>query len=219
MIEGVIQYRLDFSHAALGAYLPSVLLNTLNTCREGLCALGLIGQDANRYEGYGFGNISCRVELPENREAFIITGSQTGHIAVLGRQHYALVTQCEPMQNRLRAIGETPPSSEAMTHAIIYQTLPEIEAVIHVHSPDLWQNAQVLGLPITAADVTYGTPQMAAAAREILFTSYAQQAGLLAMLGHEDGIVAWGTTLAGAQARIMHLINTIQVQKDTPWFI
>lgn len=216
MTEGVIQYHLDFSPQALA---DDFLLDKLNACRTWLFAQGLIGQDAQRYAGLGYGNVSQRVVLAGKPNAFLITGSQTGHLPVLDRQHYALVTACDPAQNQLQAIGETPPSSEAMTHAVLYQTLPQVHAVIHVHSPNLWQNAQQQGLPVTPKTVAYGTPEMAAAVRHILLDNSAMQVGLLAMLGHEDGIVAWGTTLADAEVRLMQLINTTQFQKDTSWFI
>lgn len=199
--EGVIQYHLDFTHKALDKCFQ---FDALNRCREHLYAKGLIGQDAGRYAGLGFGNISQRAALPDNPDAFLITGSQTGHLPTLKPQHYALVTQCEPQQNRLQAIGETAPSSESMTHAVVYQSLPAVQSIIHVHWPALWQNAAGKKLLLTAKDIPYGTPQMAAAVQAILRdTPYANPTGVLAMLGHEDGILAWGTTLAEAEATLL----------------
>lgn len=198
MREGVIQYRLDFAQQAL----PDGLLpDELNTCRSRLFSMGLIGQDDSRYAGLGYGNISLRVLALVTQDAFLVSGSQTGHLSVLGAKHYALVTACDPARNYLQAMGETRPSSEAMTHAVIYQTLLPVQAVIHVHWPDLWQNALKQGMLVTAEDIPYGTPQMAAAVRECLL-KYNQCAGVLAMLGHEDGIVSWGRTLAEAEAQL-----------------
>jgi ribulose-5-phosphate 4-epimerase/fuculose-1-phosphate aldolase len=197
--EGVIQYHLDFVHKPLD---DSFKLDELNVCRTHLYALGLIGQDAGRYAGLGFGNISQRAALPGNPDAFLVTGSQTGYLPVLERRHYTLVTQCEPQQNRLQASGETAPSSESMTHAVVYQSLPAVQAIIHVHWPALWQNAAAKGLLVTARDIPYGTPPMAAAVQAILRT-HNTSTGVLAMLGHEDGILAWGTTLAEAQTSLL----------------
>ncbi len=207
MQEGVIQYRLDFSAQALPA---EVDLVALDACRSRLFSLGLIGQDDQRYAGLGYGNVSQRVALAENRDAFMITGSQTGHLPVLSRDGYALVTACEPMNNYLRAEGGIKPSSEAMTHAVVYQYLPEIQAVIHVHWPELWQNAPDQGIPVTARNIPYGTPQMATAVQAILAAGK-PGAGALAMLGHEDGILFWGRTLAETEARIKQYIRTDSV--------
>jgi hypothetical protein len=198
--EGVIQYHLDFLQKPLD---KSFKLDDLKVCREHMYARGLIGQDAGRYAGLGFGNISQRVILPGHPDAFLITGSQTGHLPVLERQHYALVMQCDPQQNCLQATGETAPSSESMTHAVVYQSLPAVQAIIHVHWPALWQNATGKNLQVTARDIPYGTPQMAAAVQDILHKTNANPSGVLAMLGHEDGILAWGTTLAEAEASLL----------------
>lgn len=204
MQEGVIQYQLDFSKQALP---DGLSVDELNACRARLFTLKLIGQDASRYQGLGYGNVSQRVDLPGRADAFLITGSQSGHLPVLERRHYALVTCCDPMDNRLQASGETPPSSEAMTHAVIYQALPAVHAVIHVHWPDLWQNAQERRMLATARDIPYGTPQMAQAVRQCLLQANALNTGMLAMLGHEDGIMIWGRTLVEAEAQIQTIFN------------
>lgn len=197
--EGVIQYRLQQVTQALPATLA---VDALEACRARLFAQHLIGQDPARYEGLGYGNVSVRAALADNPNAFLITGSQTGHLPRLQRQHYALVTACDPQANELHALGEISPSSEAMTHSVIYPISPQIQAIIHVHSADLWQNAQRLKLPCTAADIPYGTPQMAAAVQNIVLTQGAP-CGILAMLGHTDGIVTWGQTLAEAEQQLM----------------
>lgn len=207
MQEGVIQYHLDFSAQALPA---AIDLAALDACRSHLFSLGLIGQNNLRYAGLGYGNVSQRFVVADSADAFIITGSQTGHLPVLSGEHYALVTACEPMKNYLRAEGMIKPSSEAMTHAVVYQSLPEVQAVIHVHWPDLWQNARDEGIPVIARNIPYGTPQMAAAVQAIL-SEENPGAGALAMLGHEDGILFWGRTLAETEARIKQYIRTDSV--------
>lgn len=198
MQEGVIQYRLDFTQQTL----PDGLLpDELNVCRSRLFSMGLIGQDISRYAGLGYGNVSLRVPALITQDAFLITGSQTGHLPALEAKDYALVTACDPARNYLQAMGVIKPSSEAMTHAVIYQTLLPVQAVIHVHWPDLWQNALKQGMLVTAEEIPYGTPQMAAAVRQCLL-QHNQYAGVLAMLGHEDGIVSWGRTLAEAESQL-----------------
>lgn len=194
--EGVIQYQLVFTRQPLDTCFS---LEELETCRSRLYALQLVGQSPALYEGLGYGNISQRVDVPGLSDTFLVTGSQTGHLPVLGREHYALVTSCSPVHNRLHASGEIQPSSESMTHAVIYQTLPKVKAVIHVHSAYLWQNAQKKGWLVTSADITYGTPEMAEAVQHLLLTNPHMNQGMLVMLGHEDGVVAWGETLTEAE--------------------
>ncbi|OOZ40165.1 class II aldolase/adducin family protein, partial [Solemya elarraichensis gill symbiont] len=124
--EGVTKYRLDFQQAPLPQ--PALALQ-LEPWRQRLCALGLIGgNNPARYDGLGFGNLSHRIK-PGSSD-FVISGTQTGHLEKMGSEAYALVTLCDPASNTIRAQGETPPSSEAMTHAAIYSAAPGAQAVI-----------------------------------------------------------------------------------------
>ena len=58
-MEGVIKYTIEHSAAPP---LPASDLAALNAWRKILNQLALIGQDPARYDGIGFGNISCRLE-------------------------------------------------------------------------------------------------------------------------------------------------------------
>jgi hypothetical protein len=85
--EGVIKFHLDFRE---GPAPEESLLLELKAWRTRFLELGLIGQDPERYEDYGFGNLSRR--LPDQREnAFLISGTQTGHLDELQANHYATV--------------------------------------------------------------------------------------------------------------------------------
>lgn len=195
--EGVIKYRLDYQHSALA---KSIDVTEINAWRCILYRLQLIGRQADRYQGLGYGNISRR--LAPDGEAFLITGTQTGHLPSLTRQHFALVDQASAQQNRLQAKGPSQPSSEALTHAVLYQQDPAIQAVIHVHSPTLWQHTMSLSLPHTAADIPYGTPAMAAAVEQIL-NSGKLTSSLFTMLGHQDGVIAFGSSIEAATLTLL----------------
>jgi len=204
--EGVIKFQLDFEQGRVRDY-PQI--ESIEQWRQRLMRLGLIGQDDARYEGLGFGNISHRVSYPGTSDAFVITGTQTGHLQQMDAAHYALVTDCDPQRNWLQARGPVKPSSEAMTHAVIYQKIPKAEAVIHLHSSELWRHAQRLGLAITNPATEYGTPQMAAEIEDCI------DAGLphghtISMGGHEDGIVTWGASLDAAGNEILILLDELQ---------
>lgn len=196
--EGVIKFQLAFTPAPP---LPAADLALINAWRAKLYQQRLIGQDAQRYGGYGYGNLSVRLAPYDTAPAlrrFVISGSQTGDLAELGPEHYAVVTECYPQENRVVAHGPIRPSSESLTHGAVYALDAAIRVVLHAHSPEIWQAAAALGLPTTDPHTPYGTPAMAAeVARLFVETDVAQQR-IFSMGGHEDGIVAFGETAEAA---------------------
>jgi len=198
--EGVIKYRLEFTQTSP----PSgEELRELMAWRRMLYRLGLIGQDPSRYEGFGYGNISQRCE--DEPGAFFISGTQTGGIAELSPGHYCRVVGSDPLGNHLLAQGAIQPSSEALTHGVLYRLDPSIRVVMHVHSPELWRNAAALGIPQTGASVPYGTPEMA---REVarLYESATEAGKVLSMAGHQDGLVSFGATAQEAGLVLVGLL-------------
>lgn len=129
--EGVIKFALTYECRAL----HDVDLAELQAWRRILFALNLVGQDAHRYGGLGFGNVSMRTP-----SGFVISGSQTGHLGKPSAEAYAEVTSWQANDNRIVARGLTRPSSESLTHAALYDLSADIRFVFHVHSPDIWQN-------------------------------------------------------------------------------
>ena len=190
--EGVIKFQLDFQE---GPSPDEGFLLELNAWRTIFRQLGLIGQDPARYDGYGFGNLSRR--LPgQSGPAFLISGTQTGHLTNLLPEHYATVHQCDPVANRLKSSGQTQPSSEALSHGVLYQSNPEILWVMHLHSPDIFPQRTPLGLPCTDPSAAYGTPAMAAEIQRLANFHKQADPGLLVMTGHQDGILAYGSSAA-----------------------
>ncbi|WP_374087821.1 class II aldolase/adducin family protein [Methylomicrobium lacus] len=183
--EGVIKYRLDY-HVTPAGSVPGFA--DLNAWRSLLWRLGVIGQDDARYGGLSYGNLSLRSDAG----GFWITGTQTGHLPQLTAEHYAWVRRARPDENYLAAEGPLPPSSEALTHAAIYQAAPTVRCVAHGHSPEIWRHAESLGLPCVAADIAYGTPAMAQAVSALAQSH--QEQGVIVMLGHQDGLLTYGQT-------------------------
>lgn len=186
--EGVTKFDLRFTPA------PPLLLAELcelNTWRKLLWQLELIGQDASRYDGLGFGNLSRRLAPSQH---FIITGTQTGHLPELDERHYTTVIEADAQTNRVCAEGPLAPSSESLTHAMLYQVDTSVQFVFHVHSPVLWRGATSLGIPVTNPAVAYGTPAMAEEVRRLATEMSAWRMGIFAMGGHEDGVIAFGKT-------------------------
>lgn len=199
--EGVIKYQLTFT---LTEPLAFERFPALNYWRCYLYRLGLIGQDPARYDGLGYGNISCR--LQPGRNDFLISATQTGHMPVLCRDHYAHVTDFDLARNWLQAEGLHPPSSEALTHASIYAGRADVGCVMHVHSPHIWRRAQALRLPHTAAEIPYGTPEMAQAV-QALARDRVEAQGVIAMLGHQDGLLVYGADEEEAGAMLAVLLE------------
>ena len=196
--EGVIKYQLHHTQTPLP---DNIALAELNAWRTVMFKPNLIGQNPDRYNGYGFGNISQR--LPTSDLQFVISGTQTGYLKVLKRWDYCLITQASPQDNTIFSCGETKPSSEALTHASVYLQNPDIHAVIHVHCPQIWQHTDKLNLAHTAADIPYGTPEMANAVTQLFKAKHWLQTAVFTMLGHEDGVVAFGYSLSEAASSLI----------------
>ncbi len=199
--EGVIKYRLDHQDQPID---KNISISEINAWRTLLFKLQLIGQIENRYEGYGFGNISQRINRPDSDDTqFIISGTQTGGIESLSRQHYSQVIMANPLKNHIRSIGEMPPSSEALTHASVYQQDKAKQTVIHVHCPEIWNNTQQLSLCFTSADIAYGTPEMAIEVQRLLQTEKLKAKKIFSMLGHKDGIIAFSDNMGKTACNII----------------
>ncbi len=213
--EGVIKFRADHRREPLPARRYADLACTLVAWREILAQTQLVGQDPTRYGGAGYGNVSARVGPPSSghgRRGFLITGTQTGGNAALTLGDFAVVERYQVDANTVVSLGETLPSSEAMTHGAIYDLTPRIRFVLHAHSPVIWQRAATLRLPTTDASVPYGTPAMAREVQRLYRTTALSERRVLAMGGHEDGIIAFGHTCAEAgQALVGELARAYEL--------
>ncbi len=201
--EGYIKYQSFWTKAPLPAA-AAAATEELETWRKPLFAAGLIGQ----YEelGIGYGNISVRCGEPGQ---FLISGTQTGHIAKTDKTHYSLVTAYNTYANIVSSVGPAQASSEAMTHAAIYGLDLNIGAIVHAHSQVLWQTL-LNRLPTTGADVAYGTPEMANEFRRLYRDTAFRETGLAVMAGHEEGILSFGATMEEAASKILDLLASAQ---------
>ena len=210
--EGVIKFKLLFKEAAAA---PADTLSELNRWRGILWKQALIGQDPARYEGYGFGNVSQRTgdfNSPRGKRSFIISGTQTGHLPELDSSHYTYVMTYDAASNDVRAEGPIKPSSESLTHGMIYDLDNKIHVVLHVHSQDIWLTADKLGIPVTNASVPYGTPEMAAEVQRLFNETDVRKQKIFSMGGHEDGIVSFGTTAEEAGDVLLRTLDASRKQ-------
>lgn len=176
---------------------------TLRAWRRILKRLGLVGRDPRRYGGLGFGNLSVRD--PVSPTEFIITASQTGGARDLRPGDLVRIRACSLERFWVDAEGRKPPSSETLTHVMIYAADPAITCILHAHAPDLWQRAAALGLPCTGAGVPYGTRRMADAVAA-LAARHPNRPLVFATLGHEDGIFACGADARSAGLALVALL-------------
>lgn len=185
MDEGVVKYRCDWEEAD-----PVAAGNIANlmTWRERLHSWGLIGVYEN---GIGFGNVSVRLG---NSCQFVISGTQTAHLPALGPESYCTVTEFNLEQNFLGCRGPVQASSESLTHAALYLQREDVGGIIHVHNPKLWQQL-LFKIPTTRKEIPYGTPQMALEMFRLFEEENLAERKILAMAGHEDGIICFGSTL------------------------
>ena len=197
--EGVIKYHLDFQPGALAGDAPvEDLCRWFARCRE----RGLIGRDPDRYHGLAYGNISARAGT-----GFVVSGTQTGGRETLGAGDLAWVTGFDLEANRLAAQGPVRPSSESLTHALVYRTRGDVNAVIHGHVPVIWGQAGALALDATPEEAAYGTPAMAAAVAGLLAADPRRLPGVLVMGGHQDGVIAYGADLESAGRCLLDLLD------------
>lgn len=212
--EGIVKFQ---AHFTLAAPLPPHETAEISAWRRILIWLQLLGQTPERYEGYGFGNISRRLppfNAPPEFRRFVITGTQTGGVVDCGPEHYVVIEECHPPRNMVIAVGPARPSSETMTHGAVYAADSRIRWVMHGHSPHIWRNAARLGLPTTDGSIPYGTPEMSAEVLRLFRTTDVRRRRIFVMGGHEDGVVSFGRTAEEAgHALLDALARALQTEQ------
>lgn len=203
--EGVIKFILDFKQSGP---VDASLIQDITPWRKKLYELRLIGQNPDLYEGYSYGNMSRRIRSGNN--VFIITGSQTSHLPELNIEHYSQVISCDIDKNLLVAKGPLEPSSEALSHYAIYFADQKINFVFHVHSALIWENTMALSIPMTSPDIQYGTPAMAQEIISLLQSKPLNTSNILAMGGHQDGIISFGETAEQAGQTILDALYKVK---------
>jgi len=194
--EGYIKYQSHWSPATAA---DTAAARLLEEWRKPLFAAGLVGHYHEL--NIGFGNLSMRSTEPGQ---FLITGTQTGHIEQTTAEHYSLVTSFDVDRNEVYCTGPVQASSEAMTHAALYELDPSIAAIVHVHSKPLWDQ-YLNALPTSDKAVTYGTPEMAMELGRLYRESPFGSGGIAVMGGHEEGLISIGESLEQAATRILTL--------------
>lgn len=199
--EGVIKFKFTLKRAPAPEMTQVI---SLEKWRALFFKLGLVGE--YQTEKIGYGNLSSKVGL----KSFLITGSQTGHLAHLQAHHYTKVIECDLKKGSVTAEGLIPPSSESLTHFGIYECNPHIQYIFHVHHNKLWE--MLINSPCDAIseDVQYGTQAMAEAASKIIGS---KSSGLFVMKGHQDGIISYGTSAEETGKLLLDLYRKLAIRQ------
>ncbi len=195
MDEGYIKFNCDWEKTRP---LHFSKIEKLNIWRQKLYEVDFLGVYP---DGIGFGNVSQRSE----QEKFIISGSKTGSYEALDESHFAEVLDFDIQKNWVKCKGATIASSESMSHAVIYQQYPHVNAVFHVHDLALWEKL-LWKIPTTPESAPYGSPEMANEIIQLFKSTNVLETKLFAMAGHHEGLFAFGETLEEAGNVLLKLI-------------
>ncbi|MCC5874082.1 MAG: class II aldolase/adducin family protein, partial [Gammaproteobacteria bacterium] len=182
MTEAVIQFRYTLGTAAPDAAAAAAMLAPVFSAAQ---KLGVMGRDADRYDGLAFGNLSYGTG---DGEGFWITATQTADLRRLTADDVVRIDRWSLADNAVTARGTHPPSSEALSHAAIHGARRDRPTwVLHGHAPAIWHAAEPLGWPVTDRSAANGTLALA----EAVATLAREASGLIVMGGHTDGVLAY----------------------------
>lgn len=196
MDEGYIKFNAEWKKKEA---LPYSTIRNLNEWRQRLYQVNLVGAYP---DGIGFGNVSHRLD----RNTFTISGSKTGNFKNLDNSHFSTVVNFDVEKNWVECEGPIIASSESMSHAIIYQTRPEVNAVFHVHHLELWKK-WLFKIPTTAETAAYGTPEMAKEIVQLFENTNVIEQKIFAMAGHREGLFSFGKTLDEAGNILLEILK------------
>ncbi len=197
-MQGIVKFNCYWRQT--GPVITDEPYSIMNYWREVLFNMDLIGAYEN---GVGFGNLSMRDRGTTN---FFITGSSTGEIPVLEPGHYVKVDGCNFEDNAVKCTGPLKASSESLTHAAIYQADQGTNAVIHVHSPELWEKLSGK-VPTTKPEFEYGTPGLALDIFRLFRETDVIEKRIIVMAGDNSGIITFGHDMDEAINILMSYIG------------
>ena len=195
MIDGVIKYSIEHQTATTPVFSGYEMLEAL---RSRLFALGLIGEK----DGIGYGNLSMRAE---KAKSFFISATQSGAKSMLQQEYYPYISDYDFSTFKVISQGKYRPSSEALSHAMIYEIDPKIISVIHIHSLALWEYMKAQNRLATTAE--YGTAEMVHEIASLYEHRDPFINNAFVMRGHKEGIVTFGRSVQEAELTLYSIIQ------------
>ena len=187
--EGVIKFKFVCEDQSF--LISDDIFNIINPVRQLLKEKSYVGQYP---DGISYGNISIR---NKNNDEFYITASDTGKIEKTLLVHYVKIISCDLVNNICYYKGTALPSSETLSHFIIYTYCADAKAVIHIHDKALWLKLKDK-VPTTNPNVEYGTIEMVNEIINLLKNTDLKNKKILVMGGHEDGLISFGSSIEEA---------------------
>ena len=153
---------------------------------------------APSYPGGSSGNLSFRIKNGEI--GFIITASHTALKENMSDNDFTEVISYNKSKNTITGKGKREPSSEAVMHFLIYKNRPDINTVLHGHSPDIINHADSLNIPTTEKELPYGTYEIAENALKLI-----KKSDFIILKNH--GFISLGKTVEEAGNNIMNILT------------
>lgn len=197
-MEGFVKFNCHWNQS--GPVISDEQYEIINSWRDILYNMDLIGAYEN---GVGFGNISMRISKSHQ---FIITGSATGDIPELEPGHYVKVNSFNIDDNAVQCVGPLKASSESLTHAAIYSADQGTNAVVHVHSLELW-NQLIHKVPTTNPGMDYGTAGLAKDILRLFMDPAIYEKRIIIMAGDRAGILTFGQDMDEAVNVLMEFLK------------
>jgi L-ribulose-5-phosphate 4-epimerase len=197
-MQGAVKFNCHWTQS--GPVISDEEFEIINYWREILYNMDLIGAYEN---GVGFGNLSMRIGKGNQ---FFITGSATGEIPELEPGHYVKVNSFNIDDNAVQCVGPLKASSESLTHAAIYSADSDTNAVIHVHSFELWSEL-IYKVPTTNPAMDYGTIGLAKDIARLFSESDVFEKRIIVMAGDRAGILTFGHDIDEAVNVLMQYLK------------
>jgi L-ribulose-5-phosphate 4-epimerase len=135
-----------------------------------------------------YGNQSYRT----GEKSFIITKSAMLPAEILQAENFCHVIDFNKQSTTFITEGTALPSSESFLHQALYQSLPQINAILHGHCAPLNTHSQALNIPVTKQFQDYGTQALADSALELF------NQPILFFILKDHGFVALGEDIDSA---------------------
>jgi len=200
MLDGVIKYSIEHQRQDTPLFSGYEQLEALRTR---LFSLGLIGEK----DGIGYGNLSMR---DKNSKPFFITATQTGRKQTLSCEYYTYISDYDFSIFKVISEGTHKPSSEALSHAMIYAIDDRITTVIHIHSLALWKF--MINKNYLSTTSEYGTVEMVEEIAGLYTNLDPMRNNAFVMKGHEEGIITFGQNIEEAEIALYAVMQAYLIE-------
>ena len=141
----------------------------------------------------------------DKSKSFFITATHTGRKHTLSREYYTYISDYDFTTFKVISQGTHKPSSEALSHAMIYAIDERIKTVIHIHSLPLWNFMKVKNYLATTAE--YGTAEMVKEISQLYTNLDPMMNNAFVMKGHEEGIITFGKSVEEAESALYTIMQ------------